>query len=93
MLFLGLALQKAPSIINIHMKHIVVFQVIVAILLIISILMQSRGTGLGAGFGGDGGSYYSKRGFEKFLLFASVFLTILFIVLSGINVFIVQGIR
>jgi protein translocase SecG subunit len=75
------------------MKHIVVFQVIVAILLIISILMQSRGTGLGAGFGGDGGSYYSKRGFERFLLWSSVFLTALFIILSGINVFVVQGIR
>ncbi len=75
------------------MKHIVVFQVVVAILLILSILLQSRGTGLGAGFGGDGGSYYSKRGFEKFLLWSSVGLTILFIVLSGINVFVVQGIR
>lgn len=76
------------------MQHIVVFQIIVAILLIISILMQSRGTGLGSGFGGgDGGGYYSKRGFEKFLLFASLFLTVLFIVLSGVNVFVVQGIR
>jgi protein translocase SecG subunit len=75
------------------MKHIVVFQVIVAILLIVSILLQSRGTGLGAGFGGEGGSYYSKRGFEKFLLWSAVFLTVLFIVLSGINVFVVQGIR
>jgi len=76
-----------------YMKHIVVFQVIVAILLIVSILLQSRGTGLGAGFGGEGGSYYSKRGFEKFLLWSAVFLTVLFIVLSGINVFVVQGIR
>jgi protein translocase SecG subunit len=75
------------------MKHIVVFQVIIAILLIISILLQSRGTGLGAGFGGDGGNYYSKRGFEKFLFFSAMFLTVLFIVLSGINIFVVQGIR
>lgn len=75
------------------LKHIVVFQIIVAVLLIVSILLQSRGTGLGAGFGGDGGSYYSKRGFERFLLFSSMFLTVLFIVLSGINVFVVQGIR
>ncbi|MDD5084034.1 MAG: preprotein translocase subunit SecG [Candidatus Moranbacteria bacterium] len=75
------------------MKHIVVFQVIVAILLTVSILLQSRGTGLGAGFGGDGGSYYSKRGFERFLLWGSVVLTVLFIVLSGINVFVAQGMQ
>lgn len=70
------------------MKHIVVFQVIVAILLIVSILLQNRGTGLGAGFGGDGGSYYSKRGFEKFLTYSSVALTLLFISLSALNVLI-----
>lgn len=62
-------------------------------MLIVSILLQSRGTGLGAGFGGDGGSYYSKRGFEKFLLYGSMFLTALFIALSAINVFLVQGVR
>lgn len=69
------------------MKHIIVFQIVVGLLLIVSILLQSRGTGLGAGFGGDGGSYYAKRGFEKFLLYASAFLAALFIVLAGINVF------
>lgn len=75
------------------MKHIVVFQVIVAVLLTVSILLQSRGTGLGASFGGDGGSYYSKRGFEKFLLWSAVVLTIAFIALSGANVFIAQDIQ
>ena len=75
------------------MKQIVVFQVIVAILLILSILLQSRGAGLGASLGGDGGSYYSKRGFEKFLLYGAMILTVLFIALSGLNVFLAQGIR
>jgi protein translocase SecG subunit len=75
------------------MKHIVVIQVIIAILLIISILFQNKGTGLGAGFGGDGGSYYSKRGFEKFLLFSSIALAVVFIALSIVNVVASQGIQ
>lgn len=75
------------------MKHLIVFQVVVALLLVVSILLQSRGTGLGAGFGGDGGGYYAKRGFEKFLVYASVFLATLFILLAGINVFVLQGVR
>lgn len=75
------------------MKHLIVFQVVVALLLIVSILLQSRGTGLGAGFGGDGSGYYAKRGFEKFLVYASVFLTILFIILAGVNAFVLQGVK
>lgn len=62
-----------------------------AFLLIISILMQSRGSGLGSGFGGgDGGSYYAKRGFDKFLLYSAAFLAFLFIALAGVNVFYFQ---
>jgi protein translocase SecG subunit len=75
------------------MKHIVVFQIVVALLLSVSILMQGRGTGLGAGFGGGGESYYSKRGFEKFLLYSSVSLAAVFIVLSGISVFAVHVVK
>jgi protein translocase SecG subunit len=69
------------------MKHVVIFQIIVAVLLILSILLQSRGTGLGTAFGGDTGGYYAKRGFEKFLTYSSVFLAALFIFLAGLNIF------
>mgnify|MGYP006276397017 CR=1 FL=1 len=58
------------------MKYLVIAQVVVAVLLILSILLQNRGTGLGAAFGGDTGSYYAKRGMEKFLLYSSVTLTL-----------------
>lgn len=72
------------------MKHFIIIQVVVALLLIVSILLQSRGTGLGAAFGGDMGGYYAKRGFEKFLLYTSIFLAALFIFLAGLNVFLFQ---
>lgn len=50
------------------------FIIIVSILLIISILLQQRGTGLGAAFGGEGNVFASRRGFEKVLFILSIIL-------------------
>lgn len=63
-------------------KIISVSEIVVSILLIISILLQNRGAGLSGTFGGDFGGYYSKRGFEKFLVGFSVFLAVIFIGLA-----------
>ena len=52
--------------------------IIVAILLVISILLQQRGSGLGAAFGGEGNVYLIKRGAEKIIFYASIILSILF---------------
>lgn len=68
------------------MKILFIAQAITALLLTISILLQNRGSGLGSAFGGDFGSYYAKRGLEKFLLYATVILAIVFIGLSIANV-------
>jgi len=57
-------------------------QAVVAALLIIAILLQSRGTGLGGVFGGGGGVYMTKRGVEKKLFIVTVILAVAFIVLS-----------
>jgi protein translocase SecG subunit len=55
-------------------------------LLTVSILLQNRRSGLGGAFGGDFGGYYTKRGMEKFLLYASVGLAVIFFVLAVVNV-------
>jgi len=57
-------------------------QIIISILLIVSILLQSRGTGLGGVFGGSGGVYLTKRGLEKKLFIATIVLAAIFILLS-----------
>jgi protein translocase SecG subunit len=57
-------------------------QIIVSVLLMTSILLQNRGAGLSATFGGDFGGYYTKRGFEKFLFWGSIILGALFIGLA-----------
>jgi protein translocase SecG subunit len=67
------------------MKVIGIVQIIIAILLTISILLQNRGAGLSGTFGGSFGGYYTKRGFEKFLVYFSVGLSVLFIGLAIAN--------
>ncbi|MEI7890364.1 MAG: preprotein translocase subunit SecG [bacterium] len=64
------------------MKIITIVQLIVAILLTVSILLQNRGSGLSSAFGGDFGGYYTKRGMEKFLFYFSATLGFVFIVLA-----------
>lgn len=66
-------------------------ELIIAVLLTISILLQNRGAGLSSTFGGDFGGYYSKRGFEKFLVRFSIVLAILFIGLAIANLLISSG--
>jgi len=65
------------------MQIIELLQITVSVLLIVTILMQSKGSSLGSGFGGDSfASYHTKRGFEKFLVSSSIVLSGLFLVLS-----------
>lgn len=59
-----------------------VVQIIVAVLLIASILLQSPETGLSPVFGGGGEMYRSKRNVEKFLVTSTVILSILLVILS-----------
>lgn len=63
-------------------KIINIAEIIVALVLIVSILLQNRGAGLSGTFGGDFGGYYTKRGMEKFLLVFSIALSALFIILA-----------
>ena len=56
-----------------------IFQILVGALLITVILLQQRGGGLSAVFGGEGNIYRTKRGFEKILFWGTVGLAILFL--------------
>jgi protein translocase SecG subunit len=63
-------------------RTIGIFQAIISVLLIISILLQNRGTGLSETFGGgsNDASYQTKRGFDKFLLRATIVLGAIFLI-------------
>jgi len=56
-----------------------IIQVITAVLLMTAILLQSRGTGLGAAFGGEGNVYRTKRGLEKSLFRVTIVLAVIFL--------------
>ncbi len=65
------------------MQNILLFgQALVSIALMASILLQARGAGLGATFGGDSTVYRSRRGIEKRLFQFTVVLTVLFVIFS-----------
>ena len=68
------------------MNWIKIAQIVVSILLIVAILSQSRGTGLGSAFGGSGGVYLTKRGLEKKLFIATIILAVLFFSLSILGI-------
>ena len=59
----------------------------VSLLLIVAILLQQKGTGLSAAFGGSGGFYRTKRGFERTLFIATIVLAVLFLGIGLANVF------
>lgn len=55
---------------------------VVMVLLIISIILQNRSTGLSNVFGGAGTVIQTRRGFEKWLFFGTIALAIIFVGLS-----------
>lgn len=64
------------------MAVLLVVQIIVSVLLGATILLQSRGTGLGGAWGGSGTSFHTKRGAERLLFTTTIILSILFVTLS-----------
>ncbi len=60
-------------------------QMLAAILLVAAILLQQKGTGLGAAFGGEGNIYQTKRGFERILFASTIVLASLFFITAILN--------
>jgi protein translocase SecG subunit len=52
------------------------------VLLIIFITMQNRSQGLSTVFGGSGGITATRRGFEKWLFYATIAASVVFVGLS-----------
>ncbi len=66
-----------------HLKAILPYiEIVLSLLLIIGIVLQQRGAGLGGAFGGDNFSstFYKRRGAENFLFKATIIVALLYVV-------------
>ena len=67
------------------MLYLQIVHVIIAVLLITTILLQQRGSGLGDAFGSDTAVYTSRRGAEKALFYLTIIFGISFVALAIIQ--------
>ena len=63
-----------------------IVQIILSIAIIVLVLLQVKGAGLGSIFGGDGGVYRTRRGVEKTIFNATIGLVIFFFILALVAV-------
>lgn len=56
-----------------------IITLISAVLIIILILLQQRGASLGAGFGGSGELFTTRRGLDKSMFNATIVLVVIFV--------------
>ncbi len=63
-------------------------QIIISIVLVISILLQQSGAGVGGALGGSDslGAYHTKRGLEKTLFYVAIVCSILFALIALLSV-------
>jgi preprotein translocase subunit SecG len=52
------------------------------------VMLQTRGSGLGSMFGGDGGVYKTRRGMEKSVFNMTILFAAVFLVVSFVTVFV-----
>lgn len=69
------------------LRYVQIVQIIVSLALIVAILLQAKGGGLGGIFGGEGGIYKSRRGVERTLFNVTIGLVVIFFIVSVVTVF------
>lgn len=63
-------------------RVLMITQAVLSCLLIAAILLQQKGSGLGAAFGGSSNIYSTKRGIDKTLFQATIVIGILFLLVA-----------
>ncbi len=66
--------------------------IITSIALIASVILQSKGVGLGGLTGQDtGGVFTARRGIEKTLFWVTIVLSVIFFILTLVTVYLTKG--
>jgi len=69
-------------------KIINIAQIVISVILVLAVLLQSRGAGLSGTFGGDSAVYTTRRGPEKLLYWLTLVLAIIFVGLGVVRLII-----
>ncbi|HEV8534484.1 MAG TPA: preprotein translocase subunit SecG [Candidatus Limnocylindria bacterium] len=64
------------------MEQLQIGEIVIAIAVATSILLQARGTGLSSTFGGESTAYRSRRGLERTLFRLTIILIVFFVGIS-----------
>jgi preprotein translocase subunit SecG len=65
---------------------VTIIQIVLAALLIITILLQQRGSGLSGTFGGESNVYSTRRGIEKIIFVSTIVIAVLFFAVSLLRI-------
>ena len=68
-------------------NFLLVLNIIFSVLIVVFILIQGRGAGLGSAWGGGGEMFQTRRGIEKVTLRITIACIILFFIISLISFF------
>ena len=70
------------SLLTPYRQYFEVVQIIVSVALIVSILLQVRGAGLGSVFGGTGTVFKTRRGIDRLLFRMTIAFVVIFVLVS-----------
>lgn len=71
------------------MQHaLITIEVVLAILMTCSILIQHRASGLSAAFGATGTTFVQRRGAEKVLFLGTVWMSVAFFGIAGLLMYV-----
>jgi preprotein translocase subunit SecG len=61
---------------------LLIVQIVLSVFIVVCILLQAQGSGLGAAWGGGGETYHTRRGIEKVVFIGSIIGLALFTINS-----------
>ncbi|KKQ24642.1 MAG: Preprotein translocase, SecG subunit [Candidatus Roizmanbacteria bacterium GW2011_GWC2_37_13] len=68
-------------------NFLLVLNIILSAMIVVFILIQGRGAGLGSAWGGGGERFQTRRGIEKVVLMITTISIFVFFVVSLVNLF------
>ena len=69
-------------------SFLLILNIVLSVLIIIFILVQGKGAGLGSAWGGGGEMFQTRRGMEKIILWLTMISIVIFFTVSLINLFV-----